>query len=176
MAVNQQMYTCLSIESLGLWFTAQIFMVAQTGIDGSFQSSELCRHILVGQRTDAAIDDVTGNKDKFWLFCIYFVHPFPELICTVMIAQMQVAQHHQPVLAAQMSGRLQYQRYTHFVQIIQISVDKQSGHDSHDGHRSCPAVVKKGTGDKMNHSPQVEYQEQHQQIQADEDGRVAQFV
>ena len=35
MAVNQQMYTCLPIESLGLWFTAQIFMVAQTGIDGA---------------------------------------------------------------------------------------------------------------------------------------------
>lgn len=65
--VTQQVYACFSVEVLSIWFTAIVFMIAETSIDRSLQTVELFSHVLFKQRTNTDVYDVAADKYKVWM-------------------------------------------------------------------------------------------------------------
>ena len=55
---------------------------------------ELLCHSFFLQGAHAHIDDVTGNEYKVGLLSINHVHPTAEFLARIVIADVQVADHH----------------------------------------------------------------------------------
>ena len=92
--ILQQMDAGILIKLSRSGLAAIVFVIADAGIDGCLQSSELLVHLLFKHRSHAAIDDVAGNEYQVWLFSVNHVHPTMQLAATVMIADMQIAHRH----------------------------------------------------------------------------------
>ena len=69
-------------------------MITQTGVYGRLQSTELLGHSLFHERTDTAIDNITCYQDEIRFLLIDHVNPSGQFFPGVVIAQMQIARHH----------------------------------------------------------------------------------
>ena len=80
------MDTCILVELAGFRLSAEVFVIAQAGIDGSLQALELLMHTLFPQWAHATIDDVTGNKYRVRLLVVDDVHPAVQLVALVVVS------------------------------------------------------------------------------------------
>ena len=84
--VAQQVDARILVELLGLRLAAVVFVIAQTGVDGSFQPAKLLMHPLVAQGTHGAVDDVAGNEHQVRCLGVHHVHPPVQLVALVVVA------------------------------------------------------------------------------------------
>ena len=83
------------IKPDGIRLATVVFMVSHTGIDGSDETVELLRHLLLQQWSHATVNDVSCNEDEVRMFAIDHIYPPVQFLPLVVIAQMEVAHHHQ---------------------------------------------------------------------------------
>lgn len=93
-AILQQRNACFTIKSPCLWLVAVILMVAKTSIDRGFQSMKLFSYVLLHQRTDAVVYDVSSYQYEVRLLSIDHVHPFLEVRTAVVITEMKIAKEY----------------------------------------------------------------------------------
>ena len=131
-AVAQQVDASIVIKLLSILFSAIKFMIAQTGIDGCRQTMELLCHFFFFQWVHAHVDNITGNKYHVRLLIVNHVYPAMELLTWIMIADMQVADHHQFHRTCQMLVGGQRQLLAIFMLIVQVAIDKDGYHHHSD--------------------------------------------
>ena len=137
--VLQQVDARILIELLGSRFAAEIFVVAQTGVDGCLQPSELLVHLLILERAHAHVDDVAGYEYHVWVLLVDHVHPSVQLVATVVVAYVQVA-HHDQLDGFRHLLRLERQLLTVFVLVVHVAIYEQGNHEDQNT-QNHPSVI-----------------------------------
>ena len=175
-AVLQQSDACLLIETAGLRLTGIVLVIAQTGIDGSLQPTELGGHILVHQRSHADVDDVAGYQDQVGMFGIDHIHPPSQRRASVVIAQVQVAGHHDRIVLVERLRRRHLQRHSHLVVVMDIATEEHDEQCAADCHRRDGIGVEPAIGHEVYEPSDVEYDEDDDQIEEHQDSGGAHLV
>ena len=136
--IDEQMDAGLLVESPGPWHTTVVFVVAQTGIDGRLEPSELLGHAVGKERTDAVIDDVACDEDEVGMLGIDEVHPVGELPAPVVVAKVQVAHHDNFVVLCQGLLRREREGNAHLVVMLDVAPHQEHGHADTDAQGCCP--------------------------------------
>lgn len=79
-------------------------------------------HPLFVERAHAVVNDITGNEDEVWLFCIDHIDPAVQFLTAVVITDMKVAHHYNLHGASQWLLCGQLQRLHVFMTIVQIAI------------------------------------------------------
>ena len=139
--ILQQLNACVLVELTGARLATIVFVVADAGIDGSLQSTELLVHPFVYQGSHTAVNDVSGYEYQVWLLVVDDVHPAVQLVATIMIADVQVAHHHQLYGFVHLLCR-QLQFLAIFVPVMQIAIHEQHQHKDHYSPYRPPVIIK----------------------------------
>ena len=135
------MDTGILVELLCLGHTSIKLVIAQAGIDRRLESSELLGHTLLDNRTHATIDNITSNQDKVGIFSIHHIHPARQLLAGIVIADMQIARHHNIIFLSQWFCRLQVEGNTLLMMIMQIAINKHTQHQHQDANGSVAIMI-----------------------------------
>ena len=135
-------------------------MITQASHHGSLQLPELLPHLLLLQRSYAAVDNITGNQYQVWLLCIHHFHPAMQFRALVMIAQMQVAHHHDGLRFCRFVFAIG-QRYllAYLIVIMQTAINERHEHDTYDTHRTPQTVLQQCRRHQMAEPSKVERHE-----------------
>ena len=139
--VAQQVDARIVVELLGTLLSAIEFVITQTCIDGCRQPTELLCHTFLFDGAHTHVDDVTGNKYEIGLLGINHVYPAVEFLTTIMISDVQVADHHQFHGTCQMLAGGQRQLLTIFMLIVQVAVDEDSYHYNGNTQDRPPIII-----------------------------------
>ena len=140
--VPQQTDAGILEELLHQRLACVVVMIAQHGPDRGFKPVELLRIITFNNRTDAAVNDITGSKDKVRIFGIDHVHPSGQLGATVMVAQMQVTyKDHLERLVKWFIGR-DGKLFTILMVIVKSAYKHEQDHASYDCAEPLRAALK----------------------------------
>ena len=137
---------------------------------------KLLRHALLNDRTQRTIDDVAGNEYQVRMFCVNQVNPAGQLLAWVVVAYMQVAQHHYSVVLGQMLLRSQFQWYAYLIIIMDIAIEENAIDKHEDDSRGDTILVEPGARHKMDKASEVKHEEQQDEIEHDEDAAGAHLV
>ena len=138
--------------------------------------TELGGHVLFDERPHADVDDVAADEDEVGLLGVDEVHPLTELSQPVVIAQVQIAHHDHTHGLRQRFGGRQLQRLPYLVVVVDVTIDKYHHHEGENGQRGSTVVGEPTLRDEVDEAPDVEHQKQHDQIEQDDEKRVAEVV
>ena len=140
--VPQQTDAGILEELLHQRLACVVVMIAQHGPDRGFKPVELLRIITFNNRTDAAVNNITGSKDKVRILGIDHVHPSGQLGATVMVAQMQVTyKDHLERLVKWFIGR-DGKFFTILMVIVKSAYKHEQDHASYDCAEPLRAALK----------------------------------
>ena len=168
--VDEQMDACVAIELLGLGTAAVVFVVAETSIDGGVEAMKFGCHIFFDEGSDASVDDVASNEDEVGVFGIDKVNPSSEFFAWVVIAEVEVAEHHDLIGSGKGLVGGQLEGHTHFVVVVEVAIEEGAEDDESDGCGGVPVGVEEGAWQEMNESAEVEQEEDEGEIEHDENG------
>ena len=107
---------------------------------------------------------VTCYQDEVRLLLIDHINPSGQFFPGVVIAQMQVARHHNLICPRQRLRRLQLQRHTDLVLIMYIPIKEQTKDQDKDNQRGIAIVADDGLRYQTEQSSQIKDQEDDDQI------------
>ena len=174
--VAQQVDACVVVELAGTRFSRVVFVVAQAGIDGCLDATELFGHVLFYQRPHAHINDVTGYEHVVGVLGIDHIDPASQLATWIMIAQVQVTHHDQRQGSCQWFVRRQGHLHTYLIIIMDIAIEEECEHAQRKGHRTVEILTYPDLGHEMYKATKVENQEDHDEIEQNEDAAVADVI
>lgn len=121
--ILQQLYASFLEEAGGLSQVAEVFVVAQNGVDGSLDAMELLCIVAFEDGAQASVDDVAANEHQVGLFCIDEVHPSRQLCLAVVVSDVEVAGEDNGQRLLQRLGGREGQ----FLAILMMIVDAAQG-------------------------------------------------
>ena len=92
--VTQERNSSVFIKLFAVLFASNIFVISKTSIDRRLDISKLLCHILFPKWAQVAINNITTNQHKVWLFVVNQLHPAFKLLFSVVISQVNIANHH----------------------------------------------------------------------------------
>ena len=175
-SVAQQTDASILVELLCLRLSAEEFVVAQTGIDGCLDAMELVSHPLLDEWSHTHVDDIASDEHIVGLFAVDDVNPAAQLGPGIVIAYVQVAEHHQS--QGPFEGLLcgQRQLYALLVSILDVAQHEDDKQADSDGDGGIDILMEHGLGHQSDDASQVEHQEDDDHVEQDEEGAVANVV
>ena len=137
---------------------------------------ELLGHLLFNDWSHTTIDDIASYQDKIRVLSINHINPAGQLLASVVIADMQIASHHNFILLGKRFGRFQLKLYAYLIIIMQIAIEEQAEHQHKDSDGSISVMKKERLWHQMDQTSKIEHQENHHQIQQYEERRCANLV
>ena len=101
-------------------------MIAEASIDRSLKAVEFLGDIFPYERLDVDIHNVATDENEVRLLGVDDVHPLGEIRPPVVIAKVQVADHHDFQILVKMLLRCQFKRLAHLVLVMNIPVNEYS--------------------------------------------------
>ena len=142
--VLQQSDASFLEEAGGLSQVAEVFVVAQNGVDGSLDAMELLCVVPLKNGAQAAVDDVAADEEQIGLLGIDEVHPSRQLCLAVVVADVQVAGEDNSQRLLQGLGGGESQLLAIFVVIVDAAQGQYQCENANDKEQTCGAVLEKG--------------------------------
>ena len=110
------------------------------------------------------------------MLAVDHIYPAVQFLAGVMVAQMQVAHHHQRQGFSQRFVCRQRHLHAYLIIIMYVAIQEECEHAQCQGYRGIEVLTEPCLGYQVHQASDVEHQEYHDQIEQDEDARVAYVI
>ena len=147
--VTQKRNSSVFIELFAVLFASNIFVISKTCINRSLDISKLLCHILFPKWAQVAVNNITTNQHKVWLFVVNQLHPAFKLLFSVVISQVNIANHHNLLRLGKLLLCGQSDRHSHLFLVVDVAINKQCGDENKDTCRTNDAISQKSFGQNV---------------------------